>query len=106
VDSRNSSSSSDAHECADPTTDRSPQADIGGETPSIAHLAEAIESKHQVRERLVRALVRARASAGAASGRPFDSAGQEIPAPETNLGLNPLGEYLLNCELNSRPFRV
>ena len=69
-------------------------------------MAEAIESKHQVRERLVRALARARAPAGAANGRPFDSAGQEIPAPETGLGLNPLGEYLLTCELNSRPFRV
>lgn len=70
------------------------------------HLAEAIESKHRVRERLGRALARAQAPSDASSARPFDPAGEEIAVPETDLELNPLGEYLLNCELQSRSFTI
>ncbi|MEY3143056.1 MAG: hypothetical protein RLY21_1549 [Planctomycetota bacterium] len=70
------------------------------------HLAEAIESKHRVRERLVRSLARVQAPAGAADGRAFDPASEEIAVPETDLGLNPLGEYLLTCELNNRSFTI
>ncbi|MCX5651461.1 MAG: hypothetical protein NTU45_08760 [Planctomycetota bacterium] len=83
-----------------------PPDDAGGEAASTAHLAEAIESKHRVRERLGRALARFQVPPGAADGRPFDPSGEEISAPEIDIGLNPLGEYLLNCELNSRPFRA
>ena len=82
------------------------------EKPSFVHLAEAIESKHRVRERLVRSLARAaRATAQGpvgADSRPFDPAHEEslIPetVPETVLELNPLGEYLLNCEISDRTF--
>lgn len=70
------------------------------------HLAEAIESKHRVRERLVRALARVQAPAGEDSSRPFAPAGEEIALPETELGLNPLGEFLLNCELRNRSFKL
>lgn len=87
---------------------RSQQVDAEGGAPSIVHLAEAIESKHRVRERLVRALSRA---AGLTAGgncptdsRPFDPALDEASAPETALELNPLGEYLLNCEIRDRAF--
>jgi hypothetical protein len=68
------------------------------------HLAEAIESKHRVRERLVRALARVPESGGV--GRPFDPAGEELAVSEADLGLNPLGEYLLNCELANRAFNI
>lgn len=75
-------------------------------------MAEAMESKHRVRERLVRALARSAresidgsADGSAAGGsRPFDPALDEAPVPETVLELNPLGEYLLNCEISDRTF--
>lgn len=75
------------------------------------HLAEAIESKHRVRERLVRALSRTEslspeAPRVAAAARAFDPASEEIAIPESDLELNPLGEYLLNCELQSRTFTL
>ena len=83
-----------------------PPAEDGAEAPSIVHLAEAIESKHRVRERLVRALARAPQSAGEKAVRAFDPADGEASAPEAELELNPLGEYLLNCELQSRSFML
>ena len=46
------------------------------------------------------------ATAGVATGRLFDPASEEIAVPETELELNPLGEYLLNCELQSRTFTL
>lgn len=85
---------------------RSPQAEPGGGAPSIVHLAEAIEGKHRVRERLVRALARAHAPEGPVGGRLFEPECEEIAPPETELGLNPLGEYLLTCELRDRAFRL
>lgn len=81
--------------------------EIPEDTASIAYLAEAIEGKHRVRERLVRALVRASKCAAAAQGaRAFDPADADMPMPDDGHGLerNPLGEYLLNCELQKRPF--
>lgn len=68
------------------------------------HLAEAIESKHRVRERLVRAL--ARVPESGENGRPFDPAGGEPVVSEAELGLNPLGEYLLNCEIADRTYKL
>jgi len=92
--------------------DPSPQVDAEAWKPTFVHLAEAMESKHRVRERLVRALARsARESvdrsadgSAAAGSRPFDPALDEAMAPETVLELNPLGEYLLNCEISDRTF--
>ena len=87
-----------------------PPADEGAEAPSIAHLAEAIEGKHRVRERLVRALARVPAHGTEPGARPFDPASGEVALPENDLeldlALNPLGEYLLNCELQSRSFTI
>lgn len=86
----------------------SQQVDAEDAAPSIVHLAEAIESKHRVRERLVRALSRAGGGAEhgrmAADSRPFDPSLDEASVPETELELNPLGEYLLNCEIRNRAF--
>jgi hypothetical protein len=90
-----------------PQAEPAPPGEILQDTASIAHLAEAIEGKHRVRERLVRALARASKSADAEQGaRAFDPADADMPMSDDGHGLerNPLGEYLLNCELQKRPF--
>jgi hypothetical protein len=84
----------------------SPQAESGGGASSIVHLAEAIEGKHRVRERLVRVLARVHAPEGERERLPFEANVEAFTPPEPELGLNPLGEYLLTGELHDGSFRL
>jgi hypothetical protein len=76
-----------------------------GDAARLEHIAEAIEGKHRVRERLVRALARASDPRRAPDARPFDPASEDLVEPTSGFGVegNPLGEYLLNYELQRRP---
>ena len=107
MDSRNSGNSSEvpasAHSAVpDPSEGDAPEA------ASIANLAEAMESKHRVRKRLARVLSRAVAVDGGCDAQRFDPDGEHSPIPSPGMSLegNPLGEYLLNCELHRRPFTL
>ena len=87
--------------------DHAPSAEADCQGLNLSDVAEAIESKHRVRERLVRALARTELASSAPAGA-FDAAAGELPPARSGLGLegNPLGEYLLNCELRETPFRL
>lgn len=76
--------------------------------PRLLHTAEAVESKLRVRERLARALSREKVGRDTGTKPGADAASDELPPTRTGLGLegNPLGEYLLNCELRATPFRI
>lgn len=126
MDSRNSESSSEAPASAHNAASEPFEGDAS-EAASIAYLAEAMESKHRVRQRLARVL--ARSVEGSAVGHPivgdalvgqsvvgnddgdargFDPDAEHSPVPSPGMSLegNPLGEYLLNCELQRRPFTL
>lgn len=77
-------------------------------TPKLLHTAEAVESKLRVRERLARALSREKVGADSSTEHGMDTTSDGPPPTRTGLGLegNPLGEYLLNCELRATPFRI
>jgi hypothetical protein len=85
-----------------------PLDDAGEGTPQLLHTAEAVESKLRVRERLARALSREKAVGDPQVSRGLDASGDELPPARSGLGVegNPLGEYLLNCELRAVPFRL
>ena len=77
-------------------------------TPHLLHTAEAVESKLRVRERLTRELSREKAAIDPRVAHGIDAAADKFPPMRTGLGVegNPLGEYLLNCELRATPFRI
>ena len=108
MDSRNSSNSSGNPQHSQRTTALGPSDDAGEGTPQLLHRAEAVESKLRVRERLTRALSREKIAGDSQGSRGLDLSADELPPMRTGLGLegNPLGEYLLNCELRAIPFRI
>jgi hypothetical protein len=117
VDSQNSSNSSDLPDALQLRQIPAQSVESGGNaaraTPVgrasrvLVHSAEAIESKHRVRERLLRALSRS-SSEASGDADALDRTNGGLPPVRTGLGLeaNPLGEYLLNCELRATPFRL